>query len=578
MKLRGRFTLTLALVSLLPIVVAAVIGQQLLARRVRREYTEFRATAQLNAEREVHRLGQSARGAVAALASREHPLVGALMQEMQKGEGQLEALALRRLREQSAPVMRGLGLDALTIVLPNDEVVVAPHLVAQLGERAAATAALARDNGRVVFASTPVMQYGTRRMVLLATVGQIAADERMRVGVVVGKAVTGELLGTVRVPGRVDARIVAGDAILVPPLAAWTARPHHVLRVPLRGRDDTEVAAIEIAVSDGDLASVVRNLTLYTALLACVALAVVIAIGQWVARRMSRDLDELVKGSLAAARGDLDYRVAVRDTDEIGAVAAAFNYMMQDLRDAKERLVIAERIAAWQDMARRLAHEVKNPLTPIQMAMETLRKTWRSKHPSFDEIVEESTTTVLQEAERLRRIVSEFSDFARMPKPEFALVQLNDVIASGLALYQGQVEFVPSEIAPIDADRGQLQQVLLNLVENARDANAERARAGRGGDGKIRVMTRVAPSRDRIEWLVEDHGVGVPAELRDRVFAPYFSTKLSEGGTGLGLAIVHRIISDHGGRIRVSDVAGGGACFTIELPFVAGNTLLTSRV
>ena len=103
MKLRGRFTLTLALVSLLPIVVAAVIGQQLLARRVRREYTEFRATAQLNAEREVHRLGQSARGAVAALASREHPLVGALMQEMQKGEGQLEALALRRLREQSAP-------------------------------------------------------------------------------------------------------------------------------------------------------------------------------------------------------------------------------------------------------------------------------------------------------------------------------------------------------------------------------------------------------------------------------------------------------------------------------------------
>src|SRR5439155_7780892 len=136
--------------------------------------------------------------------------------------------------------------------------------------------------------------------------------------------------------------------------------------------------------------------------------------------------DRLVEGSLAAARGDLDHRVTVRREDEVGAVASAFNFMMEDLRTAKERLVIAERIAAWQDIARRLAHEIKNPLTPIQMAMDTLQKTWKKRHPSFDEILEESTTTVLQEADRLKHIVTEFSDFARMPKPDFQRIDVND--------------------------------------------------------------------------------------------------------------------------------------------------------
>ena len=250
-------------------------------------------------------------------------------------------------------------------------------------------------------------------------------------------------------------------------------------------------------------------------------------VGSLVARRTARDLDQLVEGSIAAARGDLEYRVPVRDKDEVGAVANAFNFMMEDLKVSKEKLVIAERIAAWQEIARRLAHEIKNPLTPIQMAMDTLRKSYRKQHPDFAEILEESTTTVLEEADRLKRIVAEFSDFARMPKPEFGRVDLNDVIRSSLALYKDatpQVEaMLDNQLPELDADKGQLNQVLLNLVENGRDA------LGLRENGHVTVTTKRGEAPDRLTLVVEDNGPGVPSELKDRVFAPYFTTKAREG-------------------------------------------------
>jgi len=267
--------------------------------------------------------------------------------------------------------------------------------------------------------------------------------------------------------------------------------------------------------------------------------------------------------------------VPVTSSDEIGQVGSAFNLMMEDLRDAEERLVIAERIAAWQEIARRLAHEIKNPLTPIQMAMDTLRKTWRKQHPSFGEILEESTATVLEEADRLKRIVSEFSDFARMPKPDVHPADLNEIVAGALTLYQGAtpVERRLSRPLPLlEVDKGQMTQVLLNLVENARDAIAGK------DDGRILVSTRKGDAGDRVELAVEDNGPGVPPELRDRVFTPYFTTKEGKGGTGLGLAIVHRIISDHGGRIVVGEAPGGGARMVVELPLRPGQPLLASRV
>jgi signal transduction histidine kinase len=190
------------------------------------------------------------------------------------------------------------------------------------------------------------------------------------------------------------------------------------------------------------------------------------------------------------------------------------------------------------------------------------------------EIVEESTQSVLEEVERLKRIVSEFSDFARLPRADVAPCDASEVVASALALYTGAAPVehrLAPDLPPIEADKGQLSQVLLNLVENARDAIAGK------GDGRIVVSTRRGDAGDRIEIAVEDNGPGVAADRKDKVFAPYYTTKLGKGGTGLGLAIVHRIVSDHGGRITVGDAAGGGARFVVELPLRHGHSLLASR-
>ena len=585
MKLRGRFTLTLALAALVPISVAAVVTRQVIAASYRSDYQAIRKSSMDVLAREVDQLRSQVAEAVASLASTDDPFVGNLLRDLIKGAGTLDSATQRRLRGEGGPVMRGLSLDILTVTDPDDIVIVSPHFRAATGEKNAQVRKRGSDTGgETYFVRDKVMTGPGVETVLVAQAAQLARDPQngnFVVALWAGRRVTDSLFASVRRAGRVDARVVGvGHEILLPgaekdwsKLAADPIAP-----LPLKGPDGKAVAYVELAVSDGDLDQVLWNTTLASAALALGALVAVVLIGLLVARRTARDLDRLVEGSLAAARGDLDFRVPVRSTDEVGAVASAFNFMMEDLKSSKDRLVIAERIAAWQEIARRLAHEIKNPLTPIQMAMDTLRKTWKKQHPDFGEILEESTTTVLQEADRLKHIVAEFSDFARMPKPEFQRLDLNDAVERGLALYVGsvpvEVKLTPS-LPQLDADKNQLNQVLLNLVENARDAINQKADPSAG---RIVVSTRLGDAADRVMVVVEDNGPGVPSELKDKVFAPYFTTKHAKGGTGLGLAIVHRIVSDHGGRITITDNPGGGARFAIELPLRNGTALLASRI
>jgi len=488
---------------------------------------------------------------------------------------------LNELRKSAATIMSGLSLDALTITdaVNGDRVLIAPHNPGQHNQPNRDVAAQVESSrGNAYFTNDKIRNNSVVETALLCKAARSLRESDQAVALSAGRRVDTKLLEAIR-SSRVDARIVtpAGDILLPAKVADWSSfASDPPMRVPLPGADGSQpVAYVEIAVSDGNLDALVLEVTLISVGLAVLALAIVVGIGLLVARRTARDLDKLVDGSLAAARGDLDYRVPVRSADEVGAVADAFNLMMEDLRTSKERLVIAERIAAWQEIARRLAHEIKNPLTPIQMAMDTLRKTWKKQHPSFDEILEESTTTVLQEADRLKHIVTEFSDFARMPKPEPSRVDVNDVIRSALSLYQGAVRVdmnLAPQLPPLDADRNQLQQVMLNLVENSRDAIGARE------NGHITVTSKLGDAADRVLVTVEDNGPGVPSDLKDKVFAPYFTTKHAKGGTGLGLAIVHRIVSDHGGRIFVADATGGGARFIVELPLRHGTALLASRI
>ena len=576
MKLRGRFTLTLALAALVPISVAAIVTRQVIARSSRAGYEEDRRSAELAVHREIDTLTSEVTEAVSSLADNRNPFVGVLLGELAKGtlgDGKV----LKSLREQGGQVMRGLSLQVLTVTGPDDRVLITPHyrdatddVNPLVRERAVKT------NGAAYFVNDQIRTGPTVETVLIAQAAHLSRKDGFTVALSAGRRVTDRMLAGIRRQGRVEARVVdAKGTVVLPPTKDWASiSKDPPISVPLLGPDGNPVAVIEVAVSDGDLDAVLRNITLISALLALGALGAVVLIGLLVARRTAHDLEKLVEGSLAAARGDLDHRVPVRSQDEIGAVAAAFNFMLEDLKTSKERLVIAERIAAWQEIARRLAHEIKNPLTPIQMAMDTLRKTWKKQHPSFAEILEESTTTVLEEADRLKHIVAEFSDFARMPKPEFGRIDLNDIVRSAMTLYQGAapVEVKLTDLPELDADKGQLNQVVLNLIENARDAISKRE------GGRIAVSTRLGEAGDRVFLIVEDNGPGVPSEIKDKVFAPYFTTKHAKGGTGLGLAIVHRIVSDHGGRITVTDAKGGGARFTIELPLRNGTALLASRI
>ena len=277
----------------------------------------------------------------------------------------------------------------------------------------------------------------------------------------------------------------------------------------------------------------------------------------------------------AAARrvgeGDLDVTL-----DGSSPTASAFNRMTRELKDARTRLARAERIAAWRDIARRIAHEIKNPLTPIKMAMETLRKTHARRHPDFDEIFEESTKTVLEETARLEHIVTEFSRFARMPRPKAESLDVTDVVLRVVSMHDlpaaaatlpeaakgVRVELVAAEpkLSSVRADREQLTQVLVNLVQNACDAAREKQ-----GDTGGRVIVRLERAEnDGVRIVVADNGPGIPADARAAVLEPYYTTK--SHGTGLGLAIVDRIVSDHGGTLALGDSSAlGGAEVTITL-------------
>ena len=568
MKLSARFTLALALAALVPISVAAVVTRQTIATSYRTEYEDLRESVVKLMQQQLDQITGEITEAVDAVATPKHPLVGEMLTAMANQQLHVRdssgRTTLDKLQGNSKNVMEGLSLDILTVTeTPGDRVLISAHNKNTLNERAPEVREHARQKDPF-FSRDEVASPTSEKTILVIKAARVVTDRGKSVAVWVGRELKPGLLASVRGP-RVDARIIARtNEVLMPSAESWPSGGDPPIRIDLRGHDGKPIAHVDIAVASNDPA-VLRQLT-YT--------SIGLAVAALVSRRTARDLDALVAGSLAAARGDLDHRVPVRSQDEVGAVASAFNFMMEDLKVSKERLVIAERIAAWQEIARRLAHEIKNPLTPIQMAMDNLRKTWKIKHPSFDEILEESTSTVLQEADRLKHIVAEFSDFARMPKPDFQRLDLNEVIRSAMSLYQGTVpvETKLGQLPKLDADKGQVNQVVLNLVENARDAIGSRT------GGKIVVSTKLGDAGDRALLVVEDNGPGVPSDLKDKVFAPYFTTKHNKGGTGLGLAIVHRIVSDHGGRIQVSDAPGGGARFAIELPLRNGIALLASRI
>ena len=234
-------------------------------------------------------------------------------------------------------------------------------------------------------------------------------------------------------------------------------------------------------------------------------------------------------------------------------------------------LIRAQRVATWRDVARRLAHEIKNPLTPIQLCAERLRRHFAGAPPRAKALVDECTGTIVGEVESLKALVDEFSHFARMPSPRTVSVDLNPLLHDTLLLYDGLFDQIRIErvlaqrLPPVKIDPEQIRRVVINLVDNAVDVLDGAARGVRGnGPGVISLETQHDASRGVVRLIVADNGPGIGPADRDKLFLPYFSTK--RRGSGLGLAIVRRIVAEHGGSIEVSDNSPRGTKFAVELP------------
>jgi nitrogen fixation/metabolism regulation signal transduction histidine kinase len=335
--------------------------------------------------------------------------------------------------------------------------------------------------------------------------------------------------------------------------------------IPLTGRNNELLAVLLLGSSRKELVLLTRHILQIAAAVAGVAILIGLLISLWVSARITRPLEELTEGAREVASGRWDTVIDLRGRDEIGQLASAFNEMTRTLAAQREQLVQTERVAAWRELARRLAHELRNPLFPLQITVENLQKARQLDAKQFLEVFNESTATLKAELANLNTIVGRFSDFSKMPAPHFTRVNVNEGLRNAVRLFEPQFNavgkppvipeyFLTEPLPEIDADADLLHRAFQNLVLNALDAMP----AG----GTLTLRTAEHDGNVRIE--VADTGKGLTPEECSRLFTPYYTTKVQ--GTGLGLAIIQSVISDHHGTISVSSDEGHGTTFRIELP------------
>jgi signal transduction histidine kinase len=346
----------------------------------------------------------------------------------------------------------------------------------------------------------------------------------------------------------------------------WPDDSESLTATPLAGRDGAVLGVLIVGSSGRELASLVNRIRWSGLLFGVAGIVVGCALSYVVASRVTRPVEDLAGAARAVAGGDWSAHVAVDGSSgEVGALAQAFQTMTHQLVEQRDRLVQAERVAAWRELARRLAHELKNPLFPLRITIDNLRRAKSLPQTEFDEVFDESLGTLTTGLANLNAVVGRFSDFARMPVPQLAAVAPNEVVQRSVKLFHAQLaggdrppiavtmDLDPS-IGQIEADGEQLGRALTNLLVNAIDAMPK--------GGELTIRTRRA--NGHVTFDVTDTGEGLTAEERERLFTPYFTTK--QHGTGLGLAIVQSVISDHRGRIWVESERGRGTTFHIELP------------
>jgi len=577
-RLTRRLVLAFVFVALVPLGILAVFGPRLVRRHFETLSAERIRSVHGAVQRDLDLRRETARLRIETLAASPE-IVRLLLLARETGEPQIELiddLVERRIAsdldwlevadDSGFVLARGHDRGTFGFSVREDPLVAA----ARTGQSMAAVVALAApDSGLALLAAAPVV-------FAEEVVGVVRGGDVLdRSFVTHVHTLSGAQVAVLLTDGRVmasslpqDATAALARAVVASPDSARRVTaggvPYRVASLPLAGPSTAPVGRLAVGVSEADLDRTLASLLRLLGAAAMIGLFVALGVALVMAERLSRPVRALALAAQRVAHGDLAIRLPPGPNDEVGDLMAAFNAMAVDLGQSRERLVRGERQSAWAQVARRLAHEIKNPLTPILLAIEEVERARARGDQDLDETIARAARTTRTEVRTIRQLVDEFGDFARSPAPRPEPVDVHELLDQAADLYAPSTVAVERDYDPaggsIVADPALLARAFGNLVKNACEAME--------GRGTLTLSTR--RSGDEITVICADSGPGVASGDRDRIFAPYFTTKTE--GTGLGLAIVRRVIEDHGGRLDLEGATAGendggpGACFVVRLP------------
>jgi signal transduction histidine kinase len=538
-SLRARLTWGVALAAVVPLALAMLM----LGRQIRTTLGHD-ATRLLDAEisglRDEIAADQARTTAKLRLVAGDAALKRLLLVRASSGRDLEDELAERRFL---------LGLDVLEVQDANGAVVAADST---------------ESGGLVMRSSAPILYQGQAAGRLCGGVRMNSEFlARMRRGAALELAFTdssGTALAST-LGSSSDAAALNPQALDGPrPARVTLAGRSYLARGTLVGLGEAPGARLVALASTTSADAMIGALQLTSLLLALLALAVAVALSALWSSQVSRPIEEIAAFSSRLADGKWDDPLLVHGVREISTLVDSLDRMRDDLRRYRSRLLTSERQAAWGQMARQVAHEVKNPLTPIAISVADLKRSFEQQRPDFPAVLDQATRTVAAEIESLKRLLEEFSEFGRMTPPRLARFQVRELLADLETLYsrdvtEGRLALrAPATDLACTADAGQLRQALVNLIKNALEAIAPKGHAelaATAGGGTLEIT-------------VSDDGPGLSEEQRARLFTPGFSTK--PGGAGLGLTVVERIVSDHDGVIHAEAAPSGGTLFRLRIP------------
>jgi len=332
--------------------------------------------------------------------------------------------------------------------------------------------------------------------------------------------------------------------------------------VPIHGKDRKAIGFIQLPYFNkyADMYSeissiVVGSINLYALLF------IIIGIIAWVySRNITLPLLLIQKQMSAVAIGKKNDTITWSRKDEIGELVAQYNKMIEQLEESVQKLAASEREGAWRDIAKQIAHEIKNPLTPMKLSIQHLERAWNDQSPKLPETFKKVTQTLITQIDSLSELATGFSSFAKMPLPNYEQIQLHELVSQIVALnahqFDGVIQFDIPETIHVEFDKGYLNRILVNLIKNAMQAIPE--------DKKGNIFIRAKATHETVTIALQDNGSGISTAQIEKIFTPYFSTKTV--GMGLGLPIVKSMIESGGGHIYFETEEGKGTTFTIELP------------